>query len=137
MAMPRSIGKNQFSLYRFRLKDETALQSGMLCSPHEPPGPSERRRHPRFKYCTRALKTNPQLGTSFSRPFNCPVLSYLLVQIKPGTPASSLRKLMYVQFNVLLHRRTFEEKDQREQAENDAEDHAELVHVREKHRLAL
>ena len=44
---------------------------------------------------------------------------------------------MYIQFNVLLRWRTFEEKDQREQAENDAADHAKLVHVREKHRLAL
>ena len=44
---------------------------------------------------------------------------------------------MYVQFNMFLHCRTFEEKDQREQAENDAADHAELVHVREKRRLAL
>ena len=44
---------------------------------------------------------------------------------------------MYIQFNVLLRWRTFEEKDQREQAENDAADHAKLVHVREKHRLPL
>ena len=44
---------------------------------------------------------------------------------------------MRVQFNVLLCCRAFEEKDQRKHAENDAADHAELVHVREKHRLAL
>ena len=44
---------------------------------------------------------------------------------------------MYVQFNVLLRCRVFKEKDEREHAENDAADHAELVHVREKHGLAL
>ena len=44
---------------------------------------------------------------------------------------------MCVQFNVLLRCRTFEEKDQREHAENDAADRAELVHVGEQHRLAL
>ena len=44
---------------------------------------------------------------------------------------------MYTRFNVFLRYRAFEEKDQREHAENDAADHAEPVHVREKHRLAL
>ena len=44
---------------------------------------------------------------------------------------------MYVQFNVLLGCRAFEEKDQREHAENDAADHAELIQVGEQHRLAL
>jgi hypothetical protein len=36
---------------------------------------------------------------------------------------------MYVQFNVLQGCRAFKEKDQREHAENDAADHAELIHV--------
>jgi hypothetical protein len=46
-------------------------------------------------------------------------------------------KLVYVQFNVLLSWRALEEKDQWDHAENDAAKRAELVHVREQHRLAL
>jgi hypothetical protein len=48
-----------------------------------------------------------------------------------------MENLMYVQFNELLSWRALEEKDQWDHAENDAAKHAELVHVREQHRLAL
>jgi hypothetical protein len=44
---------------------------------------------------------------------------------------------MYFQFNVVLGWRPLEEKDQGEDAEKDAAEHAELVHVRERHRLTL
>ena len=48
-----------------------------------------------------------------------------------------LENLMYVQFNMFLSWRALEEKNQWDHTENDAAKHAELVHVREQHRLAL
>ena len=44
---------------------------------------------------------------------------------------------MCVQFNVVLVFRAFEKQHQRENQENDAAEHPELIHVCEQHRLAL